>query len=405
MARLLDKKERVYDFKLTNYGKYLLSIGEYKPEYYAFFDDNIAYDRRYFTSASLESQNSVDKRIKEDTPYLETILNFEDIEQVAYETSIHSQIDYMDFHTLVYTSNPGIAEEILLSSTEPKSFDEEMMAMSFHHTDVSPIRFKPPPSKYKVDAAIGDAYLDNKQTNVGASWKIVVLNGTITSTSEQIFYSSSVPAPDSGGGAPSQPQERKNIKIPQVNISVDYRKLMADTSRNQINLYDQPNKLASSTGLFQDNKTIYLKPQHFMAYVDEVNTELLVQNFDIEVFHIGDSLEGESDTSYDPEANLLRKYFFTKTEQIVDNLMVAARPINSDSGVSPRTNLQTNSVEYYFDVLTDGHVDKETVCRQMQDYNKSSYYIDVDFECETIEQNNIYNDIYGSMIEPEICLE
>ena len=44
MAKFLDKKEQVIDFKLTSYGRYLLSIGSFKPSYYAFFDNNIMYD-------------------------------------------------------------------------------------------------------------------------------------------------------------------------------------------------------------------------------------------------------------------------------------------------------------------------------------------------------------------------
>ena len=47
MATFLNKKEQVYDFKLTSYGKYLLSIGKLKPAYYAFFDDNVIYDKQY----------------------------------------------------------------------------------------------------------------------------------------------------------------------------------------------------------------------------------------------------------------------------------------------------------------------------------------------------------------------
>ena len=39
MAKFINKKEKVYDFKLTPYGHYLLSIGAFKPEFYGFFDD------------------------------------------------------------------------------------------------------------------------------------------------------------------------------------------------------------------------------------------------------------------------------------------------------------------------------------------------------------------------------
>jgi len=44
VAKFLNKKEQVIDFKLTNYGHYLLSVGELKPTYYAFYDDNVLYD-------------------------------------------------------------------------------------------------------------------------------------------------------------------------------------------------------------------------------------------------------------------------------------------------------------------------------------------------------------------------
>ena len=47
MAKFLNRKEQVYDLKLTNYGHYLLSIGQLEPIYYAFLDDNIIYDGKY----------------------------------------------------------------------------------------------------------------------------------------------------------------------------------------------------------------------------------------------------------------------------------------------------------------------------------------------------------------------
>ena len=52
MTKFLNKKEQVYDLKLTSYGRYLFSIGSFKPTYYAFFDDNITYDSRYMASFS-----------------------------------------------------------------------------------------------------------------------------------------------------------------------------------------------------------------------------------------------------------------------------------------------------------------------------------------------------------------
>ena len=58
-----DKKEEVIDLQLTQYGKYLLSIGEFTPEYYSFFDDGIIYDGKY--AGLIEDQNNIEKRIEE----------------------------------------------------------------------------------------------------------------------------------------------------------------------------------------------------------------------------------------------------------------------------------------------------------------------------------------------------
>ena len=93
MAKFINKKEQVFDIKLTSYGNYLLSIGKFKPVYYEFFDDNVLYDGRYamYTGSNApeksdagvvlrENQNLVHKRIKEETQYLETLVLFEEVE-------------------------------------------------------------------------------------------------------------------------------------------------------------------------------------------------------------------------------------------------------------------------------------------------------------------------------------
>ena len=78
MSKFLDKKEQVIDFKLTTYGNYLLSNGNFKPTYYSFLDDNVVYDSKYF-GRSTENQNDINKRIKEDTQYLESLVLFEEL--------------------------------------------------------------------------------------------------------------------------------------------------------------------------------------------------------------------------------------------------------------------------------------------------------------------------------------
>ena len=66
-----NKKEEVIDLQLTQYGKNLLSKGEFKPVSYAFFDDNVLYDSTY-AGIDSETQNDIEPRIQENTPSFKT---------------------------------------------------------------------------------------------------------------------------------------------------------------------------------------------------------------------------------------------------------------------------------------------------------------------------------------------
>ena len=78
----LNKKEDVIDFQLTQYGKYLVSQGKFKPTYYAFYDDNIIYDQMYATGSAKEVQKDIEKRILEDTPSLEAQYLFHSVDNL-----------------------------------------------------------------------------------------------------------------------------------------------------------------------------------------------------------------------------------------------------------------------------------------------------------------------------------
>ena len=65
---IFDSKEEVIDVVLTGYGRHKLSIGEFEPDLYAFFDDGVLYDIEYAEGA--EEQNKIEPRITTNTPYL-----------------------------------------------------------------------------------------------------------------------------------------------------------------------------------------------------------------------------------------------------------------------------------------------------------------------------------------------
>lgn len=354
MAKFLNKNEQVLDIQLTNYGKHLISVGKFKPVYYAFYDDNIIYDGKY--TGATEKQNEIIARIKNDSQYIGSLSTFEDQENT------------------LRTSNAG------RTGTE-----------NYFNTDVNNVTNQPKAENYIYTAAIGDAFLEGDTQNAPA-WKIVALEGEISS---------------------SAPEDTKNdVRIPQVNIEVNYVKEIQDFDSDIILKQDDLRETIATTEAFSDGKIIKLVKQDLMVYGDEINTELLTENFDIEVFEILKDAKPRVCGACEKGDVLRRKYFSSTNTAIAggemnvvigpDGNMMAidanAEPNNKD------TEITQDSVAYYFDVLTDGLVDKKKACKLSSDFNKSSYYIDLEFECERIkEEETVEIDIYGKVTEPDIC--
>ena len=65
----------------------------------------------------------------------------------------------------------------------------------------------------------------------------------------------------------------------------------------------------------------------------------------------------------------------------------------------------SGAVEYYFDILIDSEIDSSFACKGSEVFNKSSYYLDLDFDCNTEKEDTLFYDIYGKVTEPDICLD
>ena len=74
-----NKKEEVLEVKLSSYGKQKLAAGNFKPTYYAFFDDDILYDGS--RAGLTEDNNNIEPRIQEHTPSLRVQTSFTDLER------------------------------------------------------------------------------------------------------------------------------------------------------------------------------------------------------------------------------------------------------------------------------------------------------------------------------------
>jgi len=353
MTKFLDKKEQVFDLKLTPYGRYLLSIGTFKPSYYAFFDDNILYDGRYRAgsgptiagnTAPKESQNNINKRIKEETPYMGSLVLFRDVEEFI-------------------TNNEG-------------------EAVNFFDISVTPTKVTPDTDVFKFNSVIGDAYLDGETNNAAPAWQVLMLNSNI---------SSSVYRTPGSSERPDAPGVLVNSAIPQINIQAKYVLKVADPEFD----FDASNArdVIDESETFIDNKIIRLEEDDPIIYFNEINTQMLTENFDIEVFEV---LSGTAGGLYSP--TLQRKYFEKTDPQIQNGFMLAETPPTNNDAT-----LTTASVEYYFDVLTDSSINQTIACESEAIFEKKGYYIDFGFECDAQTGDSVFYDIYGSVTEPEIC--
>jgi hypothetical protein len=73
-----DKKSEVINIELTQYGKYLLGRGKFKPVYYEFLDNDVLYDSTYASMS--EDRNNISNRIKSETPSLRPQYVFSGVE-------------------------------------------------------------------------------------------------------------------------------------------------------------------------------------------------------------------------------------------------------------------------------------------------------------------------------------
>ena len=338
MAKFINKKEQVFDLRLTSYGRYLMSIGKFKPAFYSFYDDNILYDKKYAHSTATENQNDINSRIKDDTQYLESLVLFRDVDS----TLSNSNASYDSYDQTVTQRQRIPAKDVFMS-----------------------------------DLPLGDAMIEGS-TNKAPAWKVVNLQSVIDTIEEN--------------------DSENNSIIPQINMSATYIKKvfdgLASTENNITSAEESIRYNLTRTSLLEDGKGIMLKTNDPICYIEEVNTQLLINNFEMEIFEVKTSSNAGS---YE---QLERKYFRSKIPQVQNGFLVSEKPESI-----PEQDLTTDDVEYYFDVLIDSEIDQTTACKAANFFNKKSYYVDLDFECEETDEENIFYDIYGTVTEPEVCLD
>jgi hypothetical protein len=225
----LNKKEEVFEFQLTEYGKYLLSIGKLKPEYYAFFDDDVLYDTN--VAGYSETQNMAQVRIQKETPKLKATIT-----RTSAETRVTEFLNNLE-------------GPIGSSNSDPAQRTSYFRQPVFQ-------------DKGKINAhAIGRSSLN---TQYNPSWNTTVLSTAEISSSQDYIDTSDYIE-----------------HIPQLNITLDYYTYYksGDLTDNSISGH-LLNANGNTTDIF-----LALNEDYLLMEILEENTDFEKENFDIEIYH------------------------------------------------------------------------------------------------------------------------
>ena len=350
-----NKKEDVIDIQLTQYGKNLLSKGQFRPVSYAFYDDNILYDSEY-AGLTLENQNSIEPRIQEDTPLMRT--------QYIYY---------------------GAETEVLRIADEIRGTNGAVPSMQ-------PVADK----HYALAAPLGTSAL---HTTALPSWQVRYFAAELNDSIQYVT-----------GAHPT-------MKIPQLDSTIPYKTEIYDRnslppglnnaagfgSTVQQNITSEAEYMMMSEK-FDDGTYFVTTGDQLLIEIDEKNTDFFKDNYDIEVFIVEEvDVTGSVKTpglSAKNKKEILRPLNFPlSSPSVVDNLLV--RPAGQSS-----TELDQDDAAYYFEVNIDNEIAPETLCAIIADLKAQGedlgYLSDLELNCpDTLTEGTAPFNVYGSNVNEE----
>jgi len=333
--KFLDKKEQIIDLQLTQYGKYLISNGKFKPVYYAFFDDNILYDGNYAKIS--EPQNNIQTRIKSTTPQLATQHVFTGVETEFKKLS-----------------------KLIKSSKEGK---EIMQGLGVFPPRIQSTKDK----QYSLQYSIGTSDLNSEYI---PAWNITFLEGKLTSSATQMTSS------------------YNTANIPQLTpSSIKYKTMIKPVSASAQGI--------NSPTTFGDHEIAVLTDEGALLLdVSQANSFFGNDNYDIEVYEIEEEDVSGTIGPLKTKKEILNPLYFIKPSvhgNIVDGILKtdeATTLVFGDDAKDPFTGeytmpLDPTYVEYFLNIEVDTEIDPKLLCELTVDKSQGIFGEKV-IECEEL---------------------
>jgi hypothetical protein len=312
-------KEDVIDVELTQFGKHLLSLGKWKPSYYAFYDDDIIYDYEY--AGYVEPQGDIQARIT-GSARSRTQYNFSGI-----ETEINRQ-------TITIFSTNQITEDNRIS-IQPTNDREYALGVPMGRSNVGDENFP--------------------------AWALTCLHGTI-SGSIPMFTSSmgTIPIIQLTG---NDVRFKTSVKD---KSEEEAQTLELGKTLNQIGESSpeaDPSDLILANKVYSDGSYIDIEEDYFLMEILEKNTLFEEENIEIEVFKY------ELNQRNDQEV-LVPLQFIKKKQLVVDDILVD----DDDPELNQYAQLTPEYVEYFFNIWVDEEIDPETLCKAVVERKNLGLY-------------------------------
>ena len=222
-----NKKQDVIDLQLTQFGRFLLSRGKFKPTFYAFYDDNILYNHK--STGVGEEQNSAMERIKE-AQVLKPQISFSSLEKN-------------------FTFN---YEKVL-------SGKESALSLAFQKTAEK---------NYALPNLVGTS---NINSEYAPAWQVQFLNGTLTGSTDFLDIK------ENAGG-------KNTALIPQVESEM-HVKIMSIENLESDSASEPENEgltdIVGDFAIFTEDPDLYV-----LLKVGETNGFFQKKNFDIEMYEV-----------------------------------------------------------------------------------------------------------------------
>jgi len=344
--KFLNGKEQVLDIELTSYGKYLLSKGKFRPNFYAFYDDGILYDVQH--SGETEVQTSIQNRIKNETPRLEAQYNYAGVESnLARDLQpIGSEYDAVQ------------AKQNEIPSLDRNQLDGD--------------KFN------SLKYPIGTSDLGSQNA---PAWNINMLKGGITNST--LFLTGAY----------------ENLPIPQIKTKPIRYKIVPGLAGANQDLGDIPY-------IFPDNSyvDIIVDNGEIIIDVSENNVFYGEQNFDIEVYKVGEEALDPTVTDADKVyKQIMTPLYFTKPKKLIQNNLLIDEdesvveneyPSRSflidtqgDLGEIENLSLDPSYVEYFLTIDVDSEIEPEVLCELSND-KTSGVFSTRTLDCEEIQKKD-----------------